>query len=117
MLNKCEVCYSENWFKPPMNVKAVTQHFLRNYQYKKERKEKKKNPKNTKIVFLNFCCVLIMLMFHVFCVVLCVCFCTGHFVMVPLNLTFLYCLQHSLFEHLFNLYYSHTVFLNKLRPS
>jgi len=26
--------------------------------------------------------------------------CTGHFVMVPLNLT---CLQHSFFEHLFNL--------------
>ena len=27
-----------------------------------------------------------------------------HFVMVPLNLTYLYCLQHSFFEHLFNLY-------------
>ena len=39
-----------------------------------------------------------------FCVVLCVSFCTGHFVMVPLNLTYLHCLQHSLFEHLFNLY-------------
>jgi len=25
--------------------------------------------------------------------------------MVPLNLTYLHCLQHSLFEHLFNLYY------------
>jgi len=31
-------------------------------------------------------------------------FCTGHFVMAPLNLTYLHCLQHSLFEHLFNLY-------------
>jgi len=31
--------------------------------------------------------------------------CTGHFSMVPLNLTCLHCLQHSLFEHLFNLYY------------
>ena len=31
-------------------------------------------------------------------------FCTGHFVMVPLNMTYLHCLQHSLFEHLFNLY-------------
>jgi len=31
--------------------------------------------------------------------------CTGHFVMVPLNLTYLHCFQHSLFEHLFNLYY------------
>ena len=35
------------------------------------------------------------------CVVLSVSFCTGHFVMVPLNLTYLHCLQHSLFEHLF----------------
>ena len=40
-----------------------------------------------------------------FCVVPCVSFCTGHFVMVPLNITYLHCLQHSLFEHLFNLYY------------
>jgi len=24
--------------------------------------------------------------------------------MVPLNMTYLHCLQHSLFEHLFNLY-------------
>ena len=30
----------------------------------------------------------------------------GHFVMVPLNMTYLHCLQHSLFEHLFNLYCS-----------
>jgi len=35
-----------------------------------------------------------------FCVVPCVSFCTGHFVMVPLNMTYLHCLQHSLFEHL-----------------
>ena len=27
-------------------------------------------------------------------------FCTSHFVMVPLNLTYLHCLQHSFFEHL-----------------
>jgi len=40
-----------------------------------------------------------------FCVVPCVSFCTGHFVMVPLNMTCLHCLQHSLFEHLFNFYY------------
>ena len=39
-----------------------------------------------------------------FCVVPCASFCTGHFVMVPLNMTNLHCLQHSLFEHLFNLY-------------
>ena len=31
---------------------------------------------------------------------------TGHFVMVPLNLTYLHCLHHSLFEHLFNLYFT-----------
>ena len=40
-----------------------------------------------------------------FCVVPCASFCTGHFVMVPLNMTYLHYLQHSLFEHLFNLYY------------
>jgi len=28
-----------------------------------------------------------------------------HFVMVPFNLTYLHCLQHFMFEHLFNLYY------------
>ena len=28
------------------------------------------------------------------------------FFMVPLNMTYLHCLQHSLFEHLFNLYYT-----------
>jgi len=33
---------------------------------------------------------------YVFCVVLCVSFCTRHFVMVPLILTYLHCLQHSL---------------------
>ena len=33
----------------------------------------------------------------------CVSFCTGNFVMVPINLTYLHCFQHSLFEHLFNL--------------
>jgi len=27
-----------------------------------------------------------------------------HGVMVPLNMTYLHCLQHSMFEHLFNLY-------------
>jgi len=43
-----------------------------------------------------------------FCVVLCVDFCTGHFVMVPLNLTYLHCLQHSFFAHLFNLYKDRT---------
>ena len=44
----------------------------------------------------------------------CVSFCTGHFVMVPLNMTYLHCLQHSLFEHLFNFYYLNTVYLPQL---
>ena len=39
---------------------------------------------------------------YVFLCVLCVSFCTGRFVMVPLLLTYLHCLQHSFFEHLFN---------------
>ena len=39
-----------------------------------------------------------------FYVVLCVGFCTGHFVMLPLNLTYLHCFQQSFFEHLFNLF-------------
>jgi len=40
--------------------------------------------------------------FVLFCVFV---FCTGRFVMVPLNLTCLHCLQHSFFEHHFNLYF------------
>jgi len=54
-----------------------------------KKKKKKKNPKSKnkkKIVsvtsWLSTC----------FCVVLCVNFCTGHFAMVPLNLTYLHCL-------------------------
>ena len=34
--------------------------------------------------------------YYCFCIVLCVGFCTGHFVMVPLILTYLHCLQQSL---------------------
>jgi len=41
---------------------------------------------------------------RVFNVVPCVSFCTGHFVMLRLNMTYLYCLQHYLFEQLFNIY-------------
>jgi len=62
---------------------------------------KNKFEKQKNAFFLNVCCVM---MLYVFCVVLCVSFFTGHFVMVPLNLTYLHCLQHSLYEHLFNLY-------------
>jgi len=69
-------------------------------------------PKNsTQIVFYwttvaSWCSVC-------FCVVLCVCFfCTGHCVMVPLNLTCLHYLQHSFFEHLYNLYKSSIIYGN-----
>ena len=41
--------------------------------------------------------------FCLFRAVLNVCFCTGHFVMVLLNLTCLHFLQHSFFKHLFKL--------------
>jgi len=54
------------------------------------------------------------------CVVPCASFCTGHFVMVPLNMTYLHCLQHSLFEHLFNLYcaanYFYTSYVIEMKP-
>ena len=40
---------------------------------------------------------------HVLCCSNCL-FCMGYFVMVPLNLTDLHCLQHFFFEHLFNVY-------------
>jgi len=36
--------------------------------------------------------------------------------MVPLNLTYLHCLQHSLFEHLFNLYCYCIPFLKQIVP-
>ena len=51
-------------------------------------------------------CLISYLPFNAwFCfAVLCVCFCTGRFVMVFLNLTYLHCLQHSFFEHHLNLY-------------
>jgi len=39
------------------------------------------------------------------CAILYVRFRTGHFVRVPLNLTRIHRLQHSFFEHLFNLCY------------
>jgi len=39
-------------------------------------------------------------MFHVFLAVLCVCFCTGLFVMAPLKWTCFHCLQRSFFQFL-----------------
>ena len=67
---------------------------------KEKRKIRKTQTYNFYIEMLvaSWCCTC-------FCVVLCVSFCTGHFVVVPLNLTYIHCLQHSFFEHLFNLYW------------
>jgi len=49
----------------------------------------------------NVCCVMV---YYVFLCPSVRWFFTVHFVMVPLNLTYQHCLQHSFFEHLFNLY-------------
>ena len=54
-----------------------------------------------RVFFLIVCYVLVFYIF--FCCSVCK-FCTGHFVMVSLHLTYLQCLQRSFFEHLFNLY-------------
>jgi len=67
--------------------------------------------KTHKNVFLNVFCVMV---FYLFCVVMCVDFCTGHFAMGSLNLTYLHCLQHSFFEHPFNLYCNQTLNLDLL---
>jgi len=67
-------------------------------EIKKEKSERHKNSFFSK-------CLLRHDVLRVFCVVLCVGLCTRHFFMVPLNLTYLHCLQHSFFEHLFNLCY------------
>jgi len=64
--------------------------------------KKQKNRKTQKIV-ISLCllrpCLLRVLWWSV-------CFCTGHFVMVPINLTCPHCLQHFFFEHPLHLYYS-----------
>jgi len=54
----------------------------------------------------NACHLCYVLLFCVFCAVLCVCFCTRHFVMVPLiDLSTLYVVYSIFFfEYLFNLY-------------
>ena len=62
--------------------------------------------------FLNACCVLVFYVFLCFSVCL---FSSGpFFVMVPLNLTCIRCLQHSFFKHHFNLY-SFTIILQRPR--
>jgi len=59
--------------------------------------------KHKQVFFLNSCCVMAFYEF------LCrsVFFCTGHFDLVPLNLTYMYlhCLQQSFFEHIFNFFW------------
>ena len=75
------------------------------------KKEKKKNQKNTKNSFLSMSVAYWWSM--CFCAVLCVCLCAGHIVIVPLNLTCLHCLQHSFFEHLFNLYFHDNQFFKR----
>jgi len=79
-------------------TKAVTQHFLENSFKKLSIKRKEKSEKHKNIV-----CLLRHDVVRVFCAVPCVSFCTGHFVMVPLNMTYLHYLQHSLFEQ-FSIY-------------
>jgi len=109
MLRKCRglmFAIVQDWFKNEMKVidctKAVTQHFLDNSFKKSKIKNNNEKIQNTQKWFtLKVCFVL---SFCVFCAVLRVCFCNGHFVMVPLNLFCLHCLQHFVFEHLFELY-------------
>ena len=76
-------------------TKALTEHFLEK-SFKKLQKQKKMDFIYFFWMSVASCCPTR------FCVVLCVCLCTGHFVMVTLYLTCLHCLQHSFFEHLFN---------------
>jgi len=58
------------------------------------------NHKKYFTIILYVCCFFV---FYVFLLNLCF-LCIGHFVTVPLNFAFLHCLQHSFFEHIFNLY-------------
>jgi len=86
-------------------AKAVAQHFLEESFKKVEVKIKEQN-------ILSECLLVIgVLRVFVFCVVR-VGFCTGHFVMVPFTFTYLHCLQHSPFEHLFHFYYECTTVIS-----
>jgi len=100
------VCKYNQW-KWLTKTKAVTQQFLEKSFQKLQMKNKRKIDMSwkthTRNVFFSEC-LLPLGVLLVFCAVLCVCFCTSHFEMVPLNMTYLHCLQHSSCEHLFNLY-------------
>jgi len=105
MLRKCEVRYSLTiQIKVIGRTKAVTRHFLQKSfkNINKKESEKRKHTINILLFFLNVCCSLGVLRVRLCCSV-CWVF-SGHFFMVPLNLTYLHCLQHSFFEHLFLLY-------------
>ena len=68
-----------------------------------------KNRKTQKIV-ISLCLLRRCLLRVLWCSV---CFCTGHFVMVPINLICPHCLQHFFFDYLLHLY-SH-VFVDRLK--
>ena len=81
---------------PPGNVAVVSHTFI---TYRRELLVLRLHSLN---VFKRHCCWIVIvysecLLRHVVlcvCAVLCVCFCAGHFVIAPLNLTCLHCLQH-----------------------
>jgi len=64
-------------------------------------KYRKGNIKKHKKYILN---VFYVVLFCRFRAVLNIAFCTGHFVMVPINVTCLRCLYYFVFEHLFTIY-------------
>jgi len=77
-------------FRIRTNVCYITQHFFGEIILINLKINRKKNP--TKIV--NSICLLRLVVLRVFAV-LSVCVCTGHFVMVPLCMACLHCLQHT----------------------
>ena len=80
-------------------TKAVIQHFWRsplsNWKLKNNRK---------KVISYSICLLRLCILRVLWCSV---CFCTSHFVMVPINLTCPHCLQHIFIKHLFYLYIAH----------
>jgi len=95
--------YAQRTFPDSQSSSFITWHFpsnvfwVRTFDYHVTvwstiNTKKQPNPIGESMFFL---CVFVLY---------CVFFCTGHFVIVPLNLTCLHCLPHSCFVHLFNLY-------------
>ena len=100
---KLSVLYHLKQFNRSTYALKLLRVFWRLFHVQVSKSFKYKYKQHKKQLILNFC---YFLLFCVFCAVLSVwVFCTGHFDMVPLNLTFVYWLQHFiLFEHLFILY-------------